>query len=344
MTTIREMLEQIEQQTLAPRAAKSAATRGRDRDEPEDDLRPSYQRDRDRIIHCKAFRRLKHKTQVFLAPEGDHYRTRLTHVLEVTQIARTIAKSLRLNEVLTEAIGLGHDLGHSAFGHAGEAALNKLVKGGFDHYRQSVRVVETLEKDGAGLNLTVEVRDGILKHSKGEKGELLRKRPKSRALTLEGDIVRISDIIAYVNHDIDDGIRAGIISEDDIPRDIRAALGATGGMRIDRMVRDVIGATLAADYEAVLMTPEVLQALEELRTYMFQNMYLIPAVRGEFEKAQKMLTAIFEYVTTHPDEFLDVSSGEPVERLAVDFIAGMTDRYAMKLYAKLFLPSPWVEA
>src|SRR5689334_15507102 len=190
---IREMLERIEHDTLVPQAAKSSETRGRDRAEPEDDIRPSYQRDRDRIIHCKAFRRLKHKTQVFLAPEGDHYRTRLTHVLEVTQIARTIAKSLRLNETLTEAMGLGHDLGHSAFGHAGEAALSKLVKGGFDHYRQSVRVVEKLENDGRGLNLTIEVRDGILKHSKGQKGELLRSRPKSRALTLEGDIVRISE-------------------------------------------------------------------------------------------------------------------------------------------------------
>jgi dGTPase len=214
---IRETLEKIELDTFVPQAARSAETRGRDREEPEDDLRPAYQRDRDRIIHSKAFRRLKHKTQVFLAPEGDHYRTRLTHVLEVTQIGRTIAKSLRLNETLTEAIGLGHDLGHSAFGHAGEAALNKLVKGGFDHYRQSVRVVEVLENEGRGLNLTIEVRDGILKHSKGQTGELLRSRPKSRALTLEGDIIRISDIIAYVNHDIDDGIRAGIISEDDIP-------------------------------------------------------------------------------------------------------------------------------
>src|SRR5438067_11741752 len=214
------MLEDIERDTLVPRAARSAGTRVSDRTEPEDALQPSYQRDRDRIIHCKAFRRLKHKTQVFLAPEGDHYRTRLTHVLEVTQIGRTIAKSLRLNEVLTEAIGLGHDLGHSAFGHAGEAALNKLVRGGFDHYRQSVRVVEVLENDGRGLNLTVEVRDGILKHSKGEKGELLRTRPRARALTLEGDIVRISDIIAYVNHDIDDGIRAGVLAENDLPRDI----------------------------------------------------------------------------------------------------------------------------
>src|SRR5947209_1270676 len=233
---IREMLEKIEHDTVAPQAAKCADTRGRDRAEAEDDLRPAYQRDRDRIIHCKAFRRLKHKTQVFLAPEGDHYRTRLTHVLEVTQIARTIAKSLRLNELLAEAIGLGHDLGHSAFGHGGEAALNKLVHGGFDHYRQSVRVVEKLENNGRGLNLTIEVRDGILKHSKGEKGELLRKRPKSRALTLEGDFVRISDIIAYVNHDIDDGIRAGLLTEDDIPKDIRTALGHKGGDRIDRMV------------------------------------------------------------------------------------------------------------
>jgi dGTPase len=339
---IREMLEKIEHDTLAARAAKSSETRGREHAEPEDDIRPSYQRDRDRIVHSKSFRRLKHKTQVFLAPEGDHYRTRLTHVLEVTQIARTIAKSLRLNEVLTEAIGLGHDLGHSAFGHAGEAALNKLVRGGFDHYRQSVRVVEKLENDGKGLNLTLEVRDGILKHSKGEKGELLRKRPKSRALTLEGDIVRISDIIAYVNHDIDDGVRAGIIREQDIPKDIRSTLGRTGSTRIDRMVRDVIDSTLAIDYEAISISKEVEEALEALRKYMFENMYLTPTVRGEFEKAQKILIALFEYVVAHPEEYLDTSSEEPVERLAIDFIAGMTDRYALNLYSKLFLPRPWV--
>jgi len=336
------MLENIERDTLVARAARSAETRGRDREEAEDDIRPSYQRDRDRIIHCKAFRRLKHKTQVFLAPEGDHYRTRLTHVLEVTQIARTIAKSLRLNEVLTEAIGLGHDLGHSAFGHAGEAALNKLVKGGFDHYRQSVRVVEVLENDGRGLNLTIEVRDGILKHSKGEKGELLRRRPKSRALTLEGDIVRISDIIAYVNHDIDDGIRAGVLTEDDIPKDIRKALGNKGGDRIDRMVRDVIDSTLGVDYAQISMSAEVLGALEELRTYMFQNMYLTPTVRGEFVKAQRTLTALFEHVIANPGEFLDLSRDEPVERLAIDFIAGMTDRYAINLYERLFVPRAWV--
>ena len=334
---IRETLEKIEYDTLVPRAAKSAETRGRDRAEAEDDLRPSYQRDRDRIIHCKAFRRLKHKTQVFLAPEGDHYRTRLTHVLEVTQIGRTIAKSLRLNEVLTEAIGLGHDLGHSAFGHAGEAALNKLVKGGFDHYRQSVRVVEVLENDGRGLNLTIEVRDGILKHSKGEKGELLRSRPKSRALTLEGDIVRISDIIAYVNHDIDDGIRAGLLREDDIPKEIRKTLGRSGSRRIDRMVRDVIAETLGCDYEAIRMSAEVLQALEELRAFMFGNLYLTPAVRDEFEKAQHLLRTLFEHVTAHPQEFF-ADRTEPVERLAIDFIAGMTDRYAINLYERLFVP------
>ena len=213
---------------LAPYASKPEETRGRLHPEPEHSIRSPFQRDRDRIIHSTAFRRLIHKTQVFIYHEGDHYRTRLTHVLEVTKIARTIAKSLRLNEVLAEAIGLGHDLGHSAFGHAGEAALNKLVKGGFDHYRQSVRVVEVLENDGRGLNLTVEVRDGILKHSKGEKGELLRRRPKSRALTLEGDIVRISDIIAYVNHDIDDGIRAGVLTENDLPRDLRGELTLDG--------------------------------------------------------------------------------------------------------------------
>lgn len=339
---IREMLETIERDTLAPRAAKSAETRGRDREEPEDDLRPSYQRDRDRIIHSKAFRRLKHKTQVFLAPEGDHYRTRLTHVLEVTQIARTIAKSLRLNEALTEAIGLGHDLGHSPFGHAGEEALNKLVRGGFDHYRQSVRVVERLENEGKGLNLTVEVRDGILKHSKGQHGELLRKRPKSRALTLEGDVVRISDIIAYVNHDIDDGIRAGLLEPEEVPAEIRKVLGENAPQRIDRMVRDVISQTLDNGYEAISMSAEVLEALEKLRAYMFENMYLIPKIRNEFEKAQSLLTALFHHVVEHPEDFLEMDGDEPVERLTVDFIAGMTDRYALGLYEELFMPRPWL--
>jgi dGTPase len=339
--TIREMLERIEEETFVPHAARSSATRGRDRDEPEDDLRPSYQRDRDRIIHCKAFRRLKHKTQVFLSPEGDHYRTRLTHVLEVTQIARTIAKSLRLNESLTEAIGLGHDLGHSPFGHAGEDALNKLVRGGFDHYRQSVRVVEVLENDGAGLNLTVEVRDGILKHSKGQHGELLRSRPRSRALTLEGDVVRISDIIAYVNHDIDDGIRGGVLRPEEIPLEIRKVLGETAAQRIDRMVRDVIEQTLACDYEMISMSPDVYEALEALRSFMFENMYLTPRIRNEFLRAQRLLTELYHYVVEHPEQFLESETAESVERLTTDFIAGMTDRYAIDLYEEIFLPKPW---
>jgi dGTPase len=339
--TIREMLEKIEDDTLAPRAARSAASRGRDRSEPEDEIRPSYQRDRDRIIHSKAFRRLKHKTQVFLAPEGDHYRTRLTHVLEVTQIARTIAKSLRLNEVLTEAIGLGHDLGHSPFGHAGEAALNKLVKGGFDHYRQSVRIVESLENDGQGLNLTVEVRDGILKHSKGEKGEIIRSRARARALTLEGDVVRLADIIAYVNHDIDDGIRAGLLGEEEIPRPIREILGDGSGARIDRMVRDVIAKTLECDYEAISMSPEILGALEELRAFMFRNLYLADSVRAEFDKAQRMLVSLFEYIVAHPEQFAEMEREGDPERSAVDFIASMTDRFAINLYTRIFVPSPW---
>jgi dGTPase len=321
---------------------RSPLSRGRVRPEPPDEYRTAFERDRDRILHSKAFRRLKHKTQVFLAPEGDHYRTRLTHVLEVMQIARTIAKSLRLNEVLAEAIALGHDVGHSAFGHAGEAALNKLVKGGFDHYRQSVRVVEKLENDGRGLNLTIEVRDGILKHSKGEKGELLRKRSKSRALTLEGDIVRISDIIAYVNHDSDDGIRAGIITEDDVPAEVRRTLGGRAAIRIDRMVRDVIDSTLACGYEAISMSPEALEALEELRRYMFENLYFSEPVRHEVTKAQHVLTALFEHVVAHPGDYLPRDSEDTPERLAVDFVAGMTDRYAMNLYAELFMPKPWV--
>ena len=342
--TIRETLERIEAETLVPAAALSSATRGRDRHEPEDDIRVSYQRDRDRIIHCKAFRRLKHKTQVFLAPEGDHYRTRLTHVLEVAQVGRTIARSLRLNETLTEAIALGHDLGHSPFGHAGEAALNKLIRGGFDHYRQSVRVVESLENDGAGLNLTVEVRDGILKHSKGQKGELLRRRPKARALTLEGDIVRISDIIAYVNHDIDDGIRSGLLDPDAIPGEIIATLGTDARARIDRMVRDVIASTMACDYEAISMSSEVLEALEALRDFMFERLYLTPAVRDEFTKAQRLLTELFHHVSAHPETYLDTTrlESEGLERLTVDFIAGMTDRYAINLYEKIFVPTPWV--
>ena len=253
MTLIRQDLEQRERDILAPRAAKSADTRGRQRPEEEDAIRPSFQRDRDRIVHCKAFRRLKHKTQVFFSPTGDHYRTRLTHTLEVSQIARTIAKVLHLHEELTEAIALGHDLGHTPFGHAGERVLSDLVPGGFNHYEQSLRIVDVLENDGLGLNLTWEVRDGIAKHSKGKGGAPVGADPDKRAATLEGQVTRVADLIAYVNHDIDDATRAGILREADLPKAAVEVLGRTASARIGRMVADVVEATLAGDYSEIRM-------------------------------------------------------------------------------------------
>src|SRR5512132_1098995 len=246
MASLREQLEARERKILAPQAAKSAETKGRLRLEPEDPIRPAFQRDRDRIIHCKAFRRLKHKTQVFFAPTGDHYRTRLTHTLEVSQIARTIAKVLRLHEELTEAITLGHDLGHTPFGHAGERIIDRLMPGGFNHYEQSLRVVDLLENDGRGLNLTWEVRDGIAKHSKGKSGAPVGMDPSLRASTLEGQIMRVADLIAYVNHDIDDATRAGLLTPDDLPKDPIRVLGTTSSARISTLVRDVVTETLAA--------------------------------------------------------------------------------------------------
>src|SRR5512142_2302960 len=257
MATIREQLEQREATMLAPQAARSAASRGRLRREPEDSVRPAFQRDRDRIIHSKAFRRLKHKTQVFFAPTGDHYRTRLTHTLEVSQIARTIAKVLRLNEELTEAIALGHDLGHTPFGHAGERVLQQLVPGAFEHYEQSLRIVDVLENDGHGLNLTWEVRDGIARHSKGKHGVPVGADPAHRASTIEGQIARVADIIAYVNHDIDDAVRAGLMRPDDIPRELTECLGTTSSKRIGRMVSDVVVETLGQGLREVRMSDAV---------------------------------------------------------------------------------------
>src|SRR5512138_2176573 len=239
LSSIREALEQRERETLAPQAAKSAESRGRLRPEKEDDVRPAFQRDRDRIIHCKAFRRLKHKTQVFFRPTGDHYRTRLTHTLEVSQIARTIAKVLRLHEELTEAIALGHDLGHTPFGHAGERVIDRLMPGGFNHYEQSLRIVDVLENDGRGLNLTWEVRDGIGRHSKGKRGSPVGVEPSKRSATLEGQIMRVADLIAYVNHDIDDAVRAGVLEVEDLPREAVTVLGASSSARIATMVKDV---------------------------------------------------------------------------------------------------------
>src|ERR1700686_3298933 len=257
--TIREQLEARERAALAPQAAKSASSRGRLREEPEDDVRPAFQRDRDRIVHCKAFRRLKHKTQVFFAPTGDHYRTRLTHTLEVSQIARTIAKVLRLHEELTEAITLGHDLGHTPFGHAGERVIDTLMPGGFNHYEQSLRIVSMLENDGRGLNLTWEVRDGIGKHSKGKSGAPVGMPEAMRASTIEGQIMRVADIIAYVNHDIDDATRAGLLKPEDLPREPVRILGSTSSARIATLVKDVVTETLASDLSEIRMSDTVLE-------------------------------------------------------------------------------------
>src|SRR4249920_65826 len=273
LTNIREQLEDRERQILAPQAAKSADTRGRLRPEPEDPIRPAFQRDRDRVIHSKAFRRLKHKTQVFFAPAGDHYRTRLTHTLEVSQIARSIAKVLRLNEELTEAIALGHDLGHTPFGHAGERVLNDLIPGGFNHYEQSLRIVDVLENEGRGLNLTWEVRDGIARHSKGKSGMPVGADPEHRASTIEGQIARVADIIAYVNHDIDAAVRAGLLRDEDLPAARIEILGRSSSERIGRMVTDVVLETIAGGITEIRMSQPVLDATVGLRAFLFEAVY-----------------------------------------------------------------------
>ena len=343
MTSIREQLEARERDTLAPQAAKSAASRGRLRPEPEDEIRPAFQRDRDRIIHCKAFRRLKHKTQVFFRPTGDHYRTRLTHTLEVSQIARTIAKVLRLHEELTEAIALGHDLGHTPFGHAGERVINSLMPGGFNHYEQSLRIVDVLENDGRGLNLTWEVRDGIAKHSKGKSGAPVGMPPAMRASTVEGQIMRVADLIAYINHDIDDATRAGLLTPDDLPQGPVRVLGASSSARISTLVRDVVTETLAADLSEIRMSEPVLAALLELRTYLFDAVYENSTATVEFKKAADVLTGVWEKVRERSDEFLDrrTIEHEGVDAAARDFVAGMTDRYAVRLFEQFFIPKPW---
>jgi dGTPase len=338
---IRERLEEVERETLSPRATLSAESKGRTRPETSHPFRTAFQRDRDRIIHSTSFRRLKHKTQVFLAPFGDHFRTRLTHTLEVSQIARTIAKALRLNEDLTEAIALGHDIGHTPFGHAGEDTLNELLSEGFSHYEQSLRVVEKLEYEGKGLNLTVEVRDGILRHSKG-RGEILEDDPEGMAKTLEGQIVRVSDVIAYVNHDIDDAIRAGIIKDGDIPPALIKSLGKWHASRIDRLVEDVVRASLAADLERIAMSGGIMAALIGLREFLYQKVYSSPYAGEEVEKAKKILSDLFRYVLENPDSYVKVyPRGDRLERRAADFIAGMTDLYAMALFEKLFFPRSW---
>jgi dGTPase len=344
LATIREALEQRERETLAPEAARSAETRGRLHAEPEDDVRPAFQHDRDRIIHCKAFRRLKHKTQVFFAPAGDHYRTRLTHTLEVSQIARTIAKVLRLHEELTEAIALGHDLGHTPFGHAGERVLNDLIPGGFNHYDQSLRIVDVLENDGRGLNLTWEVRDGIAHHSKGKKGAPVGVDPARRASTLEGQIMRVADLIAYVNHDIDDAVRAGILKESALPKQPVRVLGETPSARIGRMVKDVVVETQKGGLKDVRMSDDVLDATLAMRSFLFDAVYENAESTAEFAKAEGILGGLWERVRGRPDEFLDhrIIASDGLDAAARDFLAGMTDRFAVTLYERLFIPKPWI--
>ncbi len=339
---IREMLEDREEKNLSSYAQKSRLTRGRLEEEVPCDIRPAFQRDRDRIVHCKAFRRLKYKTQVFLFPSDDHYRTRLTHTLEVSQIARTIAKSLFLNEDLVEAIALGHDLGHTPFGHSGEATLHKLHPGGFRHNEQSLRVVDVLEREGRGLNLTIEVRDGILKHSKG-RGSLIVKDEAKKPLTREAEVVRIADVIAYINHDIDDAIRGGVIALEDLPARCRKVLGETHSKRIDRMVRAVIGETAKRGNMAV--EPEIEECMMELRDFLYFRVYENPTVHEEFEKCSKIIEEIYRYFMDRPDAFLQEAGYKtflaPPAVSVCDFIAGMTDRYAFTLFEKLFLPMPW---
>ena len=344
MSSIRESLEQREHDTLAPQAAKSAASRGRLRPEPEDDVRPAFQHDRDRIIHSKAFRRLKHKTQVFFAPAGDHYRTRLTHSLEVSQIARTIAKVLRLHEELTEAIALGHDLGHTPFGHAGERVLDELVPGGFRHYEQSLRIVDVLENDGRGLNLSWEVRDGIGRHSKGKDGSPVGIDPSKRAATLEGQVLRVADLIAYVNHDIDDAVRAGVLREADLPADAIRTLGPTSSTRIARMVKDVVVETNTGELSEIRMSAEMLQATLTLRAFLFDAVYENDVATAEFRKAGDILGGLWQRVRERPAEFLDprIFASDGLDVAARDFIAGMTDRFAVALYERLVIPRPWV--
>lgn len=342
--TIREQTEELEKRNLHPRATLSCKSKGRVRPEKEGEIRTCFQRDRDRIIHSKAFRRLKHKTQVFLAPKGDHYRTRLTHVLEVSQIARTIARALRLNEDLTEAIALGHDLGHTPFGHAGEATLREIHPGGFDHYKQSLRVVDFLENNGKGLNLTHEVRNGIVTHSKG-KGKIIPENTSERPETLEGLVVRISDIIAYVNHDLDDAIRAEVIKRSEIPKEITRVLGESHSERIDRMVKDVIYNSLKLDFEDINMSDEIMDATYRLRDFLYVQVYESERIMAEFKKAKKILKDLYEYYLEHIEELLkDIPSQKKINRhrMVCDFIAGMTDRFALSTYERLFLPQQWM--
>ena len=330
---VRENLEQWEKEYLSEYACHSVDSKGRSREEEQCDIRTVFQRDRDRIIHCKSFRRLKDKTQVFLTPEGDHYRTRLTHTLEVSQNARTIAKALRLNEDLVEAIALGHDLGHTPFGHAGERALDRVCPLGFEHNAQSVRTVELFEKDGHGLNLTYEVKDGILNH-----------QTKGTPSTLEGKIVRFSDKIAYIHHDMDDAIRGGILKESDIPKEIGDVIGYTCGQRLDHFIHDIVSTSHGKDY--ILMSEPVAEAMSKLRQFMFENVYTNPKAKGEEGKAEMLIEILYDYHMKHKDKLPKdmlalTEQGEPLERIVCDYISAMTDRFAIAKFEEIYMPIAW---
>lgn len=332
--TIRENLEQWEKQYLSPFASYSTDSKGRLKPEPQCDVRPVFQRDRDRIIHCKSFRRLKDKTQVFLSPEGDHYRTRLTHTLEVSQNARTIAKALRLNEELVEAIALGHDLGHTPFGHAGERALNRICPLGFQHNVQSVRTVDRLEKKGQGLNLTFEVRDGILNH-----------QTSGIPHTLEGKIVRLSDKIAYIHHDMDDAVRAGILRESDVPAEIREVIGSTPSDRFDHFIHDIVNTSMGKN--DILMTEETHTAMTKMRAFMFENVYENPVAKSEEAKAEQLMETLYLHFLHHidslPEEFRNLlDQGEPKEQVVCDYVGAMTDRFAIATYDDIYIPKSWM--
>lgn len=331
---IRESLEQWEKEYLSPYAALSMNSKGRLKEEEPCDIRPVFQRDRDRILHSKSFRRLKDKTQVFLTPEGDHYRTRLTHTLEVSQNARTIAKALQLNEDLVEAIALGHDLGHTPFGHAGERALDMVCPYGFSHSEQSVRTVDVLEKGGIGLNLTYEVRDGIRNH-----------QTSGEPLTLEGKIVRFSDKIAYIHHDMDDAIRGGILTEKDVPKEIGDIIGYTTGERLDHFIHDLV--TNSYGKNDIMMSEPVAKAMKDLRQFMFENVYTNKSAKSEEAKAEMLMATLYEYYLKHFDKLpqdlknLVDKNGDPKERIVCDYVGAMTDRFAIAMYEELYIPKSW---
>jgi dGTPase len=332
MSTVCQIFLEREKATLSPYAFLTANTRGRDHAYTPCDMRTEFQRDRDRIIHSQSFRRLMNKTQVFLAPAGDHYRTRLTHTLEVTQIARTLARALHLNEDLTEAIALGHDLGHTPFGHAGEQAMQECYDPKFAHYKQSIRVVDHLEKNGRGLNLTWEVRNGIVNHT-----------GSSRAATLEGLLVKFADRIAYINHDIDDACRAGIMQISDIPAELREVLGETHSGRINTMVTSII--TCSEDKDDITMAPDIAEATAALRTFLYERVYLNPVAKSQENKSRALLVRLFEYYSQDPDRLPPLYrrsvESEGVWRCVCDFLSGMTDRYAIETYNELFVPRVW---